>query len=220
MFVPQIRDAGGIEHEKPAIRRRQFQPACRENAEKVPVREESRISTGLQCFVDYGARTQADMLHAFAVRHAIAEQSPTGPNLADIGSGFSLIGAVIPLAQIFIDLRVRRKPAISHVRLALCMGLVRTRANRWPASLSRTLRAFSSPAAVSGRSVRGSVSARETPFGFAMPNQPEHLSYGRSSRVVPGTARLTYGLPRMVKRRGNSAHLVIPTRGEISMTIG
>lgn len=90
--------------------RRKTHPARSEYSENMTVREQSRISIELKNSLDNGTRPRSYLLNRLAARNAIAKQRPVRPLTMDISGAASLIRAIIPFAQVGVDLRGFAQP--------------------------------------------------------------------------------------------------------------
>src|SRR5713101_5928501 len=76
---------GGPQDEQPPGAWGQPQPAGREDAQHMGMREESDIARGLDRSGDNAVRATADLLHGLAPRRAAIPHAPAGTLLAHLG---------------------------------------------------------------------------------------------------------------------------------------
>ena len=147
--------------DQPTGRRVEAEPPHGEHTRQMTVSNDRDVSIAQQRPnpVQHRARTRGHLLELLARmvgvagNHAVSPQVPARPCLLDLLCGQALVAAVVPLNQVRI--RFDRSQAVSSaVRIARLSGLLSTATRRRWASLGASALAATSPASVSGMSVR------------------------------------------------------------------
>lgn len=177
-FVAEEADGGGSEGEVAGMVGGQANPLGGEDAEDVRVGEQGDVAGGLGGTIEDVEGAGGNLGQGFAAGHAIAEKIPGGAKLADAGSGESFVFAVVPLAEIGIDLDagIEAGKAAGFAgaleggaedKGEIIVGEVVTQGERLAASVLGE-GDIGAPGMLTG----------EGPFGFAVANEPDliHLS--------------------------------------------
>src|SRR5579883_1066359 len=104
VLIPQRADRSGAEREQLAGSRSQSKPASGQDTQDVPVREQRDISIGVAGAFEHRAGASRDLFDAFAVRHRPGPDRPSGSLLPNLGGGPAFVIAVVPFAQVRVDL--------------------------------------------------------------------------------------------------------------------
>src|SRR5215218_9043246 len=104
-LVAEDADRRRVEREEPARVRLEVEPAGREHAQDVAVREDGRVAGERPKLVDHPIRPRADVVSSLPAGNAALPERPAWALFADLGRGSPLIVAVVPLAQVVPPLR-------------------------------------------------------------------------------------------------------------------
>ena len=112
-------------------------PARAEHAQEVAVGEDDRVAVHPAQVGDDAVGARADPRGVLAVRAAVVPEPPARVALADLGRRESLVLAVVPLAQLVVDLAGPRTRRAARVSTARESGLESTSSNVPRAQLRR-----------------------------------------------------------------------------------
>ena len=104
VLVTERGNSGCAQEVESRFFRRGLEPARRQDAEYVAVREQSDISVCIEGPVDDGAGTDRHLPDRLPARDAVAEEGPAGPVAVDVVGGAAFVIAIVPFAQVGLDL--------------------------------------------------------------------------------------------------------------------
>src|SRR5689334_11834656 len=106
MLITQSAQARRAQHKELAVHRDvKPEPARRKHAQHMPAREQHGVSRNAADSLHDPVRARADLLGRLAAGTAVTEQFPPWAFSHNVGGSPAFILAVIPLDQIFTDLR-------------------------------------------------------------------------------------------------------------------
>ena len=103
MVVAEQRQGARIQQKVLAPTRRQPDPARRENAQQVAVREQRSVASGRARPSYHPVYSRAHLLRRLATRAPIPEVQPARRRLVDLFGRQSLVVAVVPLDEVGVD---------------------------------------------------------------------------------------------------------------------
>ena len=143
--------------------------------------------------------------------HAVGEQLPPGPVLADLGRGHPLVGAVVPLGQVRVDGHAVAQPGQLGGLPGPGQGAGQDGGeSRSRPGGSRSARAWSSPFGEQGEVGPAGVAAGEAPLGLAVADQD--ASRGRARH--PDSAPLRTPTTQALSRHGHQVRGVVCRRND------
>ncbi len=105
-FVAEDRQRRRGQDQVPAEPGRLAQPPRRQDPQHVTVGEHQRVALRRAHALDHPVGPRADLVDRLAVGRAVVPQEPAGPVLADVERLEAFVVAVVPLAQVVVELGV------------------------------------------------------------------------------------------------------------------
>src|SRR5690242_21918203 len=103
--MPKSAGGGRAEREQARVLRRQPEPSRRQNTQDMAVTEKRDISAGLGGACNDRFRTRRHLLDALSIGNAISPKRPIWVHRVNLCRGPAFVRAVIPFAQVGLDLR-------------------------------------------------------------------------------------------------------------------
>src|SRR6476660_2958312 len=104
VLVSERAQRSRAKREQGAILGRKPQPASGQYAQHVAVTERDPVAIGGADLAEHTVGARPDVRGRLPIRAAVAPQAPTGALPVDLRGGEALIVAVVPLAQVLLDL--------------------------------------------------------------------------------------------------------------------